>query len=146
MLLEDGRLSHRSVSANHCRKQVEARLIGKHYGSAFLQRPFLREGHFFSFQCSMASSSRCSARRCGFCKESPNARTTRLTCAGWSLTPNSLGMSTATLSHVHTSPLNPCASAISDCFQPRSFNSKARKRLPSRQLVAWLDSVFSIVG
>jgi hypothetical protein len=24
--------------------------------------------------------------------------------------------------------------------------SKARKRLPSRQLVAWLDSVFSIVG
>jgi hypothetical protein len=32
-------------------------------------------------------------------------------------------------------------------FQPRSFNSKARKRLPSRQLVAcWLDSVFSIVG
>src|SRR5215208_4274958 len=108
-------------------------------------------------------------------------------------------MSTATLSHVHTSPLKPCASApcanssgnlarcsllrrdgapggglclkacapsslarfihwltapsltprasaISDCFQPRSFNSKARKRLPSRQLVAWLDSVFSIVG
>jgi hypothetical protein len=108
-------------------------------------------------------------------------------------------MSTATLSHVHTSPLKPCASApranslgnlarcsslrrdgapggglclkasapsslarfihwltapsltprasaISDCFQPRSFNSKARKRLPSRQLMAWLDSVFSIVG
>src|SRR4051812_15218713 len=31
------------------------------------------------------------------------------------------------------------------CFQPRSFNSKARKRLPSRQLLAWLDNVFSIV-
>jgi hypothetical protein len=31
-------------------------------------------------------------------------------------------------------------------LQPRSFNSKARKRLPSRQLVASLDSVFSIVG
>jgi hypothetical protein len=44
MLLEDGRLSHRSVSANHRRKQVEARLIGKHYGSALLQRPlFLSE-------------------------------------------------------------------------------------------------------
>src|SRR5215203_5772911 len=39
MLMEDGCLSHRSVSANHPRKQVEAWLIGKHYGSAFLQRP-----------------------------------------------------------------------------------------------------------
>src|SRR5215208_2897494 len=49
--------------------------------------------------------------------------------------------------HRLTAPsLFPRASAISDCFQPRSFNSKARKRLPSRQLVAWLDSVFSIVG
>src|SRR5215211_5096976 len=49
--------------------------------------------------------------------------------------------------HRLTAPsLFPRASAISDCFQPRSFNSKARKRLPSRQLVAWLDNVFSIVG
>jgi hypothetical protein len=50
--------------------------------------------------------------------------------------------------HWLTAPsVTPKASAISDCFQPRSFNSKARKRLPSRQLVAcWLDSVFSIVG
>ena len=31
------------------------------------------------------------------------------------------------------------------CFQPRSFSSKARKRLPSRQSLAWLDNVFSIV-
>src|SRR5215212_2836330 len=107
-------------------------------------------------------------------------------------------MTTATLSHVHTSPLKPCAwapcanssgnlarwsslrrdgapggglclkpstpsslarfihwltapsvtpraSAISVCFQPRSFSSKARKRLPSRQSLAWLDNVLSIV-
>ena len=35
--------------------------------------------------------------------------------------------------------------AISFCFQPCSFSSKARKRLPSRQLLAWLDNIFSIV-
>jgi hypothetical protein len=28
---------------------------------------------------------------------------------------------------------------------PCSFSSKARKRLPSRQLLAWLDNIFSIV-
>src|SRR5215211_6728489 len=107
-------------------------------------------------------------------------------------------MTTATLSHVHTSPLKPCAWApcanssgnlarssslrrggapggglclkpstpfslacfihwltapsvtprawaICVCFQPCSFSSKARKRLPSRQSLAWLDNVFSIV-
>jgi hypothetical protein len=33
------------------------------------------------------------------------------------------------------------------CFQPRSFSSKARsKRLPSRQSLAWLDNVFSIIA
>ena len=42
-------------------KKIEARLIAENNGSAFLQRPFLREGHFFSFQCSMASSSLWSA-------------------------------------------------------------------------------------
>src|SRR5215218_1859285 len=49
--------------------------------------------------------------------------------------------------HWLTAPsVTPRASAISDCFQPRSFNSKARKRLPSRQLVVSLDNVLSIVG
>src|SRR5215208_6009388 len=37
------------------------------------------------------------------------------------------------------------ASAICFCFQPCSFSSKARRRLPSRQLLAWLDKIFSIV-
>src|SRR5918994_4691157 len=83
VLLEDGRLSHRSVSANHHRQQVEARLIGEYYGPAFLLRPFLREGHLSSFQRSMASSSRWLALRTGFCKLNPNFLTRRLTCAGW---------------------------------------------------------------
>ena len=48
--------------------------------------------------------------------------------------------------HWLTAPsVTPRASAICVCFQPRSFSSKARKRLPSRQSVAWLDNVFSIV-
>src|SRR4029453_14186311 len=79
VLLEDGRLSHWSVGANHHRQQIEARLVGKHYGPALLQRPLLREGHFFCFQLSMASSSRCSARRCGFCKLCLRAFSKRLT-------------------------------------------------------------------
>src|SRR5215218_7068708 len=58
-------------------------------------------------------------------------------------TPSSL----ARFIHWLTAPsLTPRASAICVCFQPRSFNSKARKRLPSRRLVASLDTVFSIVG
>src|SRR5829696_4064647 len=44
MLLEDGRLSHPSVSANHRRKQVEARLIAEDYGCAFLERPLICKG------------------------------------------------------------------------------------------------------
>ncbi len=57
-------------------------------------------------------------------------------------TPSSL----ARFIHWLTAPsVTPRASAISVCFQPCSFNSKARKRLPSRQLLAWLDNVFSIV-
>src|SRR5215204_5934832 len=40
IFFEDGRLSHRGVSAHYHSQQVEARLIGKHYGPAFLQRPF----------------------------------------------------------------------------------------------------------
>jgi hypothetical protein len=79
VLLEDGRLSHRSVGANHHRQQVEASLIGEHYGPAFLLRPFLREGHLSSFQRSMASSSRWLARRCGFCKLCLKALSKRLT-------------------------------------------------------------------
>jgi hypothetical protein len=37
------------------------------------------------------------------------------------------------------------ASAFSVCFQPRSFSSKARKRLPSRQSLTWLANDLSIV-
>lgn len=52
----------------------------------------------------------------------------------------------ARLIHWLTAPsVTPRASAISVCFQPCSFNSKARKRLPSGQSLAWLDNVFSIV-
>jgi integrase len=54
--------------------------------------------------------------------------------------------SVARFIHWLTAPsLTPRASAISVCFQPRSFSSKVRKRLPSRQSLAWLDNVFSII-
>src|SRR5215210_2822293 len=79
MLMENGCLSHRSVGANHHGQKIEARLIGKHDGSAFLQCLFFREGHFSSFQCSIASSSLWSALRSGFCKLNLNLPNKRLT-------------------------------------------------------------------
>src|SRR5918993_180651 len=68
LLMEDGCLSYRSVGANHHRQKIEARLITEYDGSSFLQCPFFKEDHFFSFQCLIASSSLCSALRSGFCK------------------------------------------------------------------------------
>jgi hypothetical protein len=44
----------------------------------------------------------------------------------------------------HRPLVTPRASAISCCFQPFWCSSQARKRRPSRQLVAWLDKVFSM--
>jgi hypothetical protein len=79
VLLEDGRLSHRGIGANHHGQQVEARLVAEDYGRALLQRPFFREGHFSSFQRSMVSSSRWFALRCGFCKLCLRALSKRLT-------------------------------------------------------------------
>ena len=79
ILIEDRCLSHRSVGANHHGQKIEARLIAEHDGSAFLQCPFFREGHFFSFQCSIASSSLWSALRSGFCKLNLNFLSKRLT-------------------------------------------------------------------
>src|SRR5215211_6119183 len=59
----------------------------------------------------------------------------------------SVPSSLARFIHWLTAPsLTPRASAICFCFQPCSFSSKARRRLPSRQLLAWLDKIFSIVG
>lgn len=79
MLMEDGCLSHRSVGANHHGQKIEARLIAENDGSAFLQCPFFRAGHFFSFQLSIASSSLWSALRSGFCKLNLNFLSKRLT-------------------------------------------------------------------
>ena len=39
MLTKDRRLAHRGVSANHCRKKVEARLVAENDGPTLLQRP-----------------------------------------------------------------------------------------------------------
>src|SRR5918992_2552781 len=53
--------------------------------------------------------------------------------------------SRARFSHWLTAPwVTPRASAISRWFQPFWCSSQARKRPPTRQLVAWLDKVFSM--
>jgi hypothetical protein len=83
VLMHDGHLTHRGIGAHHARQKVEARLIHKQNRSTLLYGPFLSSGQRSSFQWLMVSSSRCLARRIGFCKESPNALTSRLTCAGW---------------------------------------------------------------
>src|SRR3712207_227865 len=82
-LLQDGRLAHRGVATNHSGQRVEARLVHKQYGSTLLYGTFFSSGQRSSFQRFIASSSRWFARRIGFCRESPSALTSRLTCAGW---------------------------------------------------------------
>src|SRR5919106_4754084 len=53
--------------------------------------------------------------------------------------------SLARFSHWLTAPwVTPKASAIACCFQPFWCSSQARRRRPSLQLVAWLDSIFSM--
>src|SRR3954463_9359393 len=71
MLMQHGRLAHRSVGANQHRQQIKARLVREHDGPALLQSPLFSFGHLSAFHRSMASSSRWSARRAGFCRESP---------------------------------------------------------------------------
>ena len=83
VLVQYGSLAHRSIGAHHRGQKVEARLIDKQDRSSLLYGPFLSSGQRSSFQRLMASSSLWLARRTGFCKESPSALTSRLTCAGW---------------------------------------------------------------
>src|SRR3954451_22521992 len=83
LLIKNGRLAHRGVGAHNSGKQVEAALIHEHYRPTFRERPFFSSGQRFSFHSSMAFSSRCLARRSGFCKEKPSLFRIRLTCAGW---------------------------------------------------------------
>lgn len=111
LLVDDGRLAHRGVGAHDGGKQVEAAPIHEYCRPALPRASLFSCGQRFSLHSRMASSSRWSTRRSGFCKEKPSLLRIRLTCAGWWLTPNSLLISWATLWHVHTSPLNPCATA-----------------------------------
>src|SRR5215207_3380560 len=83
LFAKDGRLPDRSVGAYHRWQLVEAGLVHEHDRAPFLQGPFLSTGQRSCFQRLMAFSSRWFARRAGFCKESPNALSTRLTCAEW---------------------------------------------------------------
>src|SRR3712207_1576830 len=83
VLVQDGRPAHRGVGAHYRRQQVKSRLIHEQNGPALLYGPFFSSGQRSSFQLLMAFSSRWFARRSGFCKESPSALTSRLTCAGW---------------------------------------------------------------
>src|SRR5215207_2293479 len=81
--LEPGRLTYWGIPRRERRQQVKAALVHKYCGGSRLQGPFFSSGHRSSFQCLMASSSRWSARRVGFCRLKLKALSRRLTCAGW---------------------------------------------------------------
>jgi len=89
----------------------------------------------------MASSSRWLALRIGFCRLNPNLLTRRLTCAGWRLVSQAFHPLLSGALH----PLADGPFRDPKSVQPRSFSSKARKRLPSRQSLAWLNDAFSTV-
>jgi hypothetical protein len=66
-LPQDGRLAHRGIGPDDTRQGVEPRFIYKEDGLALGFCPFLMARQVSSRQCAMAASSRCRARRAGFC-------------------------------------------------------------------------------
>jgi hypothetical protein len=118
-----------------CSKTRRRRLCGgRHSHILYLQHShghpffFLTAGQRLLSQSSMASSSRCRARRIGFCWLQPQARRIRLTWAGWYCTPNSALMTQATRSQVHTSPRKPTTSAPSRRISSRRMSSASPSR------------------
>ncbi len=79
---------------------------------AFRRRAFfLMAAHPYRFQCAMVSSSRSTARRSEFRDHHPNRLSSRLTCARCSSTPNSRRITVAIRWVVHSSVVNPNATA-----------------------------------
>jgi hypothetical protein len=117
---QNGCLSDGCVSAGHCRQQIEARLIHKHYGAPFLDGFFCSDVHVSTRHCSIAASLRWLARSMGFWLLHRIPLSIRPTCTGVYDTPNSRLMTAPTRLRVHTSPRNP------KCSAPRSSSSGIR--------------------
>src|SRR6202034_281515 len=102
-----------------------------------------RPGVFFTLgqrsltHCSMASSSRSTARRAGRCRLQPIRRSTFQTCPGWYLTPVVLSITSATRTRVHRSlgyplALGPRSRARSTLAKSPSVTLRGRPGPPVR--------------
>src|ERR687891_675150 len=151
------------IGPYHQGQQVTAGLVYEDDGSAFVPGLFFRAGQRSSFQRWMASSSRWLARFRGFWRLQLYCLRMRPTWEGWYWTPKWRRMTWVTLgwvnldlrpgglrwcrawgpsalarlSHWLTAPLDtPRASAMRCWCHPSWNSSQARRRRPSRQLVA----------
>ena len=104
-------MAYRGIGAYHGRQRPKARFIHKQDATPLRYGFFSTAGQRSSFQAWMAFSSLCLARRAGFCRLQPQARNMRPTLLGASVTPYSRRITSATRSHVQTSPPKPYASA-----------------------------------
>jgi hypothetical protein len=102
-------LASGGIGLDHHGQQVATRFVHEDDGPAFIPGLFLSAGQRFSFQCRMASSSRCCARRLGFWRVHPYCLRMRPTWEGWYLTRKWRRMTWATLGWVQTSPRKPKA-------------------------------------
>ena len=86
---QDGCLAHRRVGAHDTREGIKPRLVYEEEGLRLGFRPLLMAGQLSSRHWAMAASSRCRARRAGFCGLQRRALHKRPTWRGWYEMPNS---------------------------------------------------------
>src|SRR6266851_5303044 len=108
---QDGRVPTRRPGAHGHRQQGEAGLIYPDDGASFGGRFFSEAGHRSCHQAAIAAASRWVARVTGRCTLWCTACSSRLTCAGWDVTPKVRRSTSATRLQVQTWPRKPYASA-----------------------------------
>ena len=128
----------RRIGSRHKWQQVVAGFIDENQFALLQSRSFFTSGHTSLRQAPMAVSSRWLARTTGFCGVQPICLSKRETCVRSYVTPNSCSITQPTRRHVHSSPLNPYASAPCDSKSGNSHRSclLSRRGAPERGCAA----------
>jgi len=144
------RLTTRRPSAAVQGLEQKARFVQEGDDSLSSPALFLTRCQSCFRHCSITSSSRCAARRCGFCWVKPSACSTRPTWSRWYRTPNRWWIISATRRQVHRFVRKPAAKGparticASSCFwRSESFGDRPRLGLAARaSLPPWVAARF----
>jgi len=116
-----GRLPARRPGLAHTGAKLKTRFVYEGDMGARPLSPLFIRGHWLRLHCSMASSSRCRARRLGFWWLQPRQCSTRPTWSRWYLTANLLSISSATRLVLQMSVRYPCSMGPSSRYCTRRF-------------------------